>query len=57
VYPLKCPRCGVEAKPSGKEWEYGRFQVKLFDCPKENKSFKAYYHEGKLSHTIPKAKQ
>jgi len=32
------------------------FHVKRFDCGNCNKSFKAYYREGKLSHTIPKAK-
>jgi len=28
--------------------------VKLFNCAKCKKTFKAYYSKGKLSHTIPK---
>jgi predicted Rossmann fold nucleotide-binding protein DprA/Smf involved in DNA uptake len=51
---VNCPRCGKEAKPTGKEWDYSRFHVKYFNCPYDNRSFKAYYHDGKLSHTIPK---
>ncbi|MEM3526040.1 MAG: hypothetical protein QXV37_01375 [Candidatus Jordarchaeaceae archaeon] len=52
---IKCPDCGKEASFI-KEWNYSVFHVKLFHCPKCDKKFKAYYKEGKLSHTIPKSK-
>ena len=52
----KCPRCGKETSNYSKEWNYGIFHVKLFNCPKCDKTFKVYYRKGKLSHTIPKSK-
>jgi ribosomal protein S27AE len=57
VVPLvKCPRCGTEVFKATKEWEYSAFHVKKFDCEKCEKSFKAYFLEGKISHTIPKGR-
>jgi hypothetical protein len=54
---LKCPRCNSPtAKPTGKEWEYGRYHVKQYACSKCEKKAMEYYLEGKLSHTIPKQK-
>jgi transposase len=52
----KCPRCGKDVPNSSKEWNYAAFHVKLYECPKCNKTFKAYYRQNKLSHTIPKTK-
>lgn len=52
---VKCPRCGTEIPKATKEWDYSVFHVKRFDCEKCEKSFKAYFREGRLSHTIPKA--
>jgi ribosomal protein S27AE len=52
----KCPRCGKEVSKPSKEWNYAAFHVKLFNCGKCDKTFKAYYRQDKLSHTIPKAK-
>jgi len=53
---VKCPRCEMEVSAASKEWDYSFFHVKMFDCKRCNKSFKVYYCEGKLSHTIPKRK-
>ena len=53
---VKCPRCEEEVSDYSKEWDYGIFHVKLFNCLKCNKTFKAYYRKGKLTHTIPKVK-
>jgi transposase-like protein len=53
----KCPRCSSNAKPTGKEWEYAVFHVKQFVCSVCEKKFMEYYRNGKLSHTIPKAKK
>jgi len=53
---VKCPNCGVDivSKPK-KEWNYTVYRVKMFVCPQCKKTIKAYYREGKLNHTIPKA--
>jgi len=53
---VKCPRCKREISNALKEWDYSAFHVKLFNCEKCSKTFKAYYRADKLSHTIPKAK-
>jgi transposase-like protein len=51
---VKCPRCGTDISKVTREWNYSAFHVKRYDCQKCEKSFKAYFREGKLSHTIPK---
>ena len=53
---VKCPRCRKEVTNASKEWNYAVFRVKLLNCEKCEKTFKVYYREGKLSHTIPKSK-
>ena len=50
----KCPRCSGNAKLTGKEWEYGQFHVKQYECLGCEKKFMEYFRDGKLSHTIPK---
>lgn len=49
-------KVGKDVSTPSKEWDYAAFHVKLFSCEKCDKTFKAYYRQGKLSHTIPKAK-
>jgi len=51
---IKCPRCGEEVFSITNEWEYSSFHVKCFHCNDCKKTFKAYYSNGKLTHTIPK---
>ena len=51
---VKCPRCGNESKAVCKEWNYSRYHVKVFICKKCKKEFRAYFWDGRLSHTIPK---
>ena len=53
---MKCPRCGLEAKKTDKTWKYHVFDVEQYDCEKCVKKFNAYYRNGMLAHTIPKAK-
>ncbi len=53
---MNCPICGAESNATGKEWKFGKFDAKGYKCPACGKSFSAYYAEGKLSHTVPKAK-
>jgi uncharacterized C2H2 Zn-finger protein len=54
---VRCPICGEDISRGSKEWSYAAFEVRLFKCPECEKTFKAYYREGKLSHTIPKSKR
>ena len=51
---MKCPRCGKEAKKTGKTWKYHVFDVEQHDGDKCNKKFNAYYKDGKFAFTIPK---
>ena len=51
-----CPRCNAEAKPTGKEWKFGVFDVEGYYCKGCEKHFNAYYKEGKFTHTVPKSK-
>jgi len=51
---MKCPRCGKEAKKTGKTWKYHVFNVEQYDCDECQKKFNAYYRNGKFAHTIPK---
>ena len=53
---VKCPRCGMAVSEATKKWDYGVFHVMMYVCGKCEKSFKAYYRDNKLSHTIPKSK-
>ena len=52
---VKCPRCGIEAQPTGKEWNYSVFDVKSYYCKQCEKKFNAYYLDDKLRYTIPKS--
>ena len=53
---VKCPKCGKEGQALGKEWDYSIYHVKLFKCTEDRQTFKAYYRDGKITHTIPKTK-
>jgi hypothetical protein len=39
-----------------KEWKYHNnyYQVRMYKCSKCTLKFREYYHDGRLSHTIPK---
>jgi transposase-like protein len=52
---VNCPRCGLKAGQTGKEWKYHVFDAKSFYCNQCGKKFIVYYRNGKLSHTIPKS--
>ena len=56
IVVVKCPKCGTESSDVVKEWNYSIYHVKNYMCKKCRKSFKAYFLEGKLNHTIPKSK-
>lgn len=50
----KCPECGNETAKILKEWDYFIFRVKCLECIDCKNQFRAYYKQGKFSHTIPK---
>lgn len=52
---MRCISCGSDAK-AVKEWNYRNnfYQVIFLKCPCCSFTFKAYYHNGQLSHTIPR---
>jgi transposase-like protein len=52
---ITCPRCGMEAQLTGKEWKYGVFDVKSYYCKQCKKKFNAYYRNDELRYTIPKS--
>jgi len=51
-----CPRCGEMAEATGKEFEFGVFKGKQFRCESCDKYFNAFYRDGELKYTVPKAK-
>jgi transposase-like protein len=53
---MNCPRCGAESEKTGKEWKFGLFDAEQYYCKKCEKTFSAYYRDGKFSYTVPKAK-
>jgi len=57
VKMLKCPRCGMDAQPTGKAWRYHVFDVKSYYCKQCDKKFNAYYQKDVFQHTIPKSKK
>lgn len=52
---MKCISCGSLAKLI-KEWNYHNnyYHVKLYECSTCQFTFKAYFHDEELNHTIPK---
>jgi hypothetical protein len=52
---MNCPRCGEPSESTGKKWKYGSFDVEQQRCDGCAKMFNAYYKDGKLSYTVPKA--
>ena len=53
---MNCPRCGKAAHTTGKKWKFSGFDVEQQKCDSCSKTFSAYYKNGKLRHTVPKAK-
>jgi uncharacterized CHY-type Zn-finger protein len=54
---VNCPQCKKELTKPINEWDYAQFHVKLFHCSECDKNLKAYFREGKFSHTIPKVRE
>jgi len=48
----KCPKCGTEVKKPTREWKYGIFLVKRYDCPNCSIWFREYYYKGELRFTL-----
>jgi transposase-like protein len=56
VSNMNCPRCGGEAKATGKQFKFGVFDGKSYSCKACGKPFNAFYRDKEFSHTVPKAK-
>ena len=54
---VDCPRCGGTAEATGKEFKFGVFDGKQFRCQACGKSFNAFYRDGNLKYTVPKASE
>ena len=54
---MNCPRCGKPAHTTGKKWKFSGFDVEQQKCDTCQKTFSAYYKDGKLKHTVPKTKK
>ena len=50
-----CPRCGGEPKSTGKDFRFGVFDGKQYHCEECRKTFNAFYRDGRITHTVPKA--
>ncbi len=53
---VDCPKCGKPGKPTGKEFAFGVFNGKANLCPSCGAKYNAFYRDGKINHTVPKAK-
>ena len=51
-----CPRCGKLAEATGKEFEFGVFEGKQYQCKSCHRYFNAFYRDDELKYTVPKAK-
>lgn len=54
---VDCPRCGRAAETTGKEFKFSVFDGKQFHCKMCGKYFNAFYRNGNLQYTVPKAKK
>jgi transposase-like protein len=54
---MKCPRCGSEAKKTGKTWKFSVFNAEQYHCGGCQRKFSANYKKGIFSHTTPKSKK
>jgi transposase-like protein len=52
---LDCPICEGTAEATGKEFKFGVFDGKQFRCQSCEKYFNAFYRDGNLKYTVPKA--
>jgi hypothetical protein len=49
---VKCPNCGAEVRTISKEWNYGIFHVKRYDCSNCKTWFREYYYKDKVSFVL-----
>jgi len=54
---VDCPLCGRAAEATGKEFKFGVFDGKQYHCKPCGKYFNAFYRDGSLKYTVPKAKK
>jgi DNA-directed RNA polymerase subunit RPC12/RpoP len=39
----KCPNCTAHMKEPDKEWDFGRFRVKMYKCTKCGNQFREFF--------------
>jgi hypothetical protein len=49
---VKCPNCGAEVRAISKEWNYGIFHVKRYDCSNCKTWFREYHYKDKVSFVL-----
>ena len=48
----KCPNCTTHTQGPDKEWDFGRFRVKLYKCEKCGNQFREFYKENTLKFVL-----
>jgi transposase-like protein len=48
----KCPNCTAHTQGLNKEWDFGRFRVKLYKCEKCGNQFREFYKENTLKFVL-----
>ena len=48
----KCPNCMAHVKDSDKEWDFGRFHVKLYKCVRCGNQFREFFKGNTLEFVL-----
>ena len=48
----KCPNCTAHTQGPDKEWNFGRFRVKMYKCTKCGNQFREYLKENTLQFVL-----
>jgi len=48
----KCPNCNAHTQGPNKEWDFGRFRVKLYKCQKCGNQFREFFKENTLQFVL-----
>ena len=48
----KCPNCLTHTQGPDKEWDFGRFRIKMYKCKKCGNQFREFYKENTLKFVL-----
>jgi transposase-like protein len=48
----KCPNCTTHTQGIDKEWNFGRFRVKMYKCKKCGNQFREFFKENTLQFVL-----